>query len=211
MRQVPFYANTADDTHCVQAAFRSILKYYLPDLDFSFEQLDQISRKQPGKGTWWPPLLLELTKLGLTVKDIAPFDYRSFFQAGDAYVRSFYPDEVASYHLEKTNLPLIKPLLPEFLKKVAVEARPATLIDIKTLLADGWLVAAAVNSRTLNDKHGFSGHVVVVFKFDDKSSSFQLHDPGLPEQRNRRVSHAKLESALNYAGPKNAAISAIKI
>jgi hypothetical protein len=123
--------------HCLQAAFKSILKHYLPDRDFSFELLDKMSHTQSGKGTWWPPLLLELTKLGLKAKDIGPFDYKQFYSEEEPYARSFYPEEVAECHLNRTSLPLIKSLLPEFLEKVDIEARPATLLDIKENLASG--------------------------------------------------------------------------
>lgn len=210
MKQVPFFANTPDDTHCVQAAFRIILKYFLPERDFSFKKLDQMSRKQLGKGTWWPPLLLECTKLGLQVKDIAPFDYSVFIRSGESYVRGFYPEEAADYHLNRTNLTLLRPMLPEFLKKVSVKARPATITDVKNLLAEGWLVAAAVNSRTLNNKPGFSGHVIVVFDFNENKDSFWIHDPGLPAHENRQVPHADLSTAINYLGAKYAALAAVK-
>ncbi|HET7827350.1 MAG TPA: hypothetical protein VFK97_00585, partial [Candidatus Saccharimonadales bacterium] len=83
MKPVPFFANTPDGTHCVQAAFRSMLKYFWPERDFSYDQLDEMSRKLPGKGTWWPALLLELAKLGIDVMDIEPFDYQRFYRDGD--------------------------------------------------------------------------------------------------------------------------------
>ena len=155
-------------------------------------------------------MLLEITKLGLKVKDIAPFNYKAYYKDGDDYVRSFYAEEAADYHLNKTNLPLIKPLLLEFLEKVAVETRPAALNDLKQYLAEDWLIAAAVNSRTLNGKAGFNGHVIVIFDFDNKSSTFRVHDPGLPAHANWRISDHDLEAAFNYLGPESSAFAAVR-
>jgi hypothetical protein len=55
MRRVPFYANTNDDSHCVQAAFRIMLKYFLPDQEFGYRELDNLTAKVGNHGTWWPP------------------------------------------------------------------------------------------------------------------------------------------------------------
>jgi hypothetical protein len=70
MKNVVFFANTADGTHCVQATFRMMLKYFLPELDFNWQKLDKMSHKSPGKGTWWFPMVLEMKKVGLKTKYI---------------------------------------------------------------------------------------------------------------------------------------------
>jgi len=82
---------------------------------------------------------------------------------------------------------------------------------MKELLADGWLIAATVNSRTLNHKPGFSGCVVVVLDFDGKNDLFRIHDPGLPAHESWQVSYSDLDAAFSYVGPKNAALAAVKI
>jgi hypothetical protein len=210
MEKVPFFANTPDDTHCVQAAFKMILKYFMPERDFSFDELDKMSRKQVGKGTWWAGLLLELSKLDITVKDIEPFDYGRFYKEGESYVQILYPYEAANYHLNKTNLNAIKSLIPDFLDKIDLQSRPARLSDINKLLNDGWLIAAALNSRVLNDKPGFSGHIVVVYGIDSDSGEFWVHDPGPPPHKNWLVPREKFKTAFYSAGPKNAALVAVK-
>ncbi len=40
-------------------------------------------------------------------------------------------------------------MVPEFLRKVDVEARPATLADIDYLLDDGWLISIDLNAPCL--------------------------------------------------------------
>jgi len=124
MKNLPFFANTPDNTRCVQAAFRIILKYFMPERNFSYAQLDQMSQKMPGKDTWWPPMLIKLQKMGFSVKSIEAFDYRRFYEEGETYVRGIYPEATADYHLNQTNLKEIKPLIPEFLSKIATATRP---------------------------------------------------------------------------------------
>ena len=52
MRNIPFFANSADNTHCVQAAFDTILKTFLLERDFSIYELDELTKKASGKATW---------------------------------------------------------------------------------------------------------------------------------------------------------------
>lgn len=49
MKNVPFFANTADDTHCVQTSFKIMLKFFLPNRDFGWEELDKLSHKTTAK------------------------------------------------------------------------------------------------------------------------------------------------------------------
>jgi hypothetical protein len=210
MKKVPFFANTPDDTHCVQASFSIMLKYFLPERDFSYGQLDEMSQKQPGKGTWWPPMLMELVDMGLNVKCIEGFDYRRFYKEGETYVKSIYRTETAAYYLKHSNLTEIRPMVPDFLQKVDVEARPASFDDLDGLLADGWLVGIDLNAAVLNDlkREDYLGHMVVIFKAD--KDNFWLHDPGLAPHPNRQVSRQKLADAWFWSGRKNAGLVAVK-
>lgn len=211
MDEVPFFANTPDDTHCVQASFRIMLKYFMPERDFSYDQLDKMSQKQPGKGTWWPPLLLEIQKLGFLVKDIESFDYRAFYKHGQTYVKEHFGPEVADYHLRNTNLMDIRPMIPEYSSQIELETRPATMADVRALLKAGWLVGLAVNGRTLNNNPGYVGHVVVIYEMDQTGQTFWLHDPGLPAQAGRKIDRKTLEKAWRWTGIDKTALVAVKL
>jgi hypothetical protein len=208
MADIPFFANTPDDTHCVQAAFRIMLKHFLPELDFSYQELDRLSQKQPGKGTWWPPMLLELARLGLQVECIEGFDYKRFYEQGKDYVKAIYPSETADYYLDHSNLLDIKPMIPDLLNKVSIQTRPAGPADLDRLLDDGWLVGIDLNSRALNDRPGFVSHMVVIFGMD--KNNYLLHDPGLPPAPNRQVDRRKLAEAWFWSGTRNAGLVAVK-
>jgi len=211
MKKVPFFANTPDDTHCVQASFRIMLKYFMPDREFSYQRLEKMSGYMPGKGTWWPPMLIELVDLGYSVKCIEGFDYSRFDKEGENYVKRLYRPETAEYYLEHSNLAEIRPIIGEFLKKVDVEARPANFNDINNLLENDWLVGIDLNAAVLNDleRDDYLGHMVVIF--DRQSDDYWLHDPGLKPMPNRRVSRQKLSDAWFWSGPETAGLVALKL
>lgn len=210
MKKVPFFANTADDTHCVQASFRTMLKYCIPQRDFGYDELDKLSQRQPGIGTWWPPMLMELRNLGLRVKCIEGFDYAKFYKGGEDYVTSFYRPETAEYYLKHSNLMEIRDMVPDFLEKVDVEARPATMRDLDGLVERGWLVGVDLNAAVLNDleRDDYVGHMVVVFGMDEHN--YCLHDPGLPPRPNRLVSRQDFEKAWFWSGRDNAGLVAVR-
>lgn len=207
MKNVPFFANTADDTHCVQASFRIMLKYFLSERDFSWAELDKLSHKTAGKGTWWFPMLLELEKTGLKTKYIENFDYQRYLKEGEPYVLDVYGPEAGKWYLERSNLTEVKDLIPEFLKKLAGQKRAAELNDIDDLLAKGWLVGTDLNSRVLNRRPGFSSHMVVIY--EKAGQNYILHDPGLPPKPQRKVPGKLLLEAWQYAGKENAALVAV--
>jgi len=208
MREPPFYANTPDRTHCLQAGFRIMLKHFLPSQDFSWAKLDKMTHKVHGKGTWWFPMAAELQKLGLKTRIIEYFDYQRFLKEGDDYLYGILEPEVVEYFLKSSNLTEVKDYIPEFLAKNPPETRPATLKDLDKFLAEGWLAALDVNSRVLNGRSGYSGHVVVVYA--KAGSNYMLHDPGLPPKRALKISRAKLLKAWQYTGKKNTAIFAVR-
>lgn len=206
--EVPFYSNTGDGMHCVQASFRSMLKYFMPDKDYTWAELDAMSKKEPGKGTWWFPLLLEIQKMGMEITDISNFNLQRYYEQGEAYLRAAHSEEVANWMLERSNLVSVKKYIPSFLRAVDFQNRRATLDDLKILLNEGWLVGVDLNSRTLNDKAGYSSHMVVVF--DAHHNTLWLHDPGLPPQQNREVSEDLFIKAWEYGGTENTSLVALR-
>jgi hypothetical protein len=207
-KQIPFFSNTKDATHCVQAAFRSMLKYFLPDREFSWAELDELSKKEEGKGTWWFPLLLEIQKFGLEIIDVSPFDLGRYYEEGEEYLIATQPPEVVGFMLHKSNLTKVKQYIPKFLEAVDFQNRTATLEELKKLVSSGWLVGVDLNSRTLNKKEGYSSHMVTVFGCKDGYVIF--HDPGLPPCPRRVVSEKLFLQAWEYTGKENKSLVALR-
>jgi len=194
---VPFFSNTPDDTHCVQAALRMVLKYFLPERDFSWEELDKATAKVEGKWTWTMAGLVWMKGLGFMVKDIEDFDYAAFSRAGETYLLETFGEEVGREQIVHTgNLSQEMELARQFVESHLAEKRIPAVEEIIELLRQGYLVTCNVNARTLNSKEGYVGHFIVVKGVTDRS--LIVHDPGLPALKNRDVDLALFERAWAY-------------
>lgn len=193
---VPFYSNTPDDTHCFQAALKMILKYFWPDKDFTWEELEKITGKKEGLWTWPMAGMLWLKNNNFDVKNIEVFDYKKFIESPAQYLIDTYGKEVGEAQIKHSDLSQEIEYAKEFLRKISTENRIPTLDDIKKLLSNGYLVGCNVNSYALNKKLGYAGHFVIIKGFNN--NELVIHDPGLPPRENRVVDSDTFEKAWAY-------------
>jgi len=205
---VPFYANTPDDTHCYQAALRSVLKYFIPNKEYTWKELDQMTAKKEGMWTWPTQGLMNLHKLGFEVIVIESFDIEAFVKSGREYLLKEYGKKVADEQIKYSDIPQERALYKEFLKYSKYQKRCPTIEDIKRFVKKGYLVICNVNSKTLNDQQGYVGHFVIVIGYDDKH--LYLHDPGLPPLENRKVFPEQFMKAWEYPNEKARNLTAVK-
>jgi hypothetical protein len=206
---VPFYANTPDGTHCFQAAFKMVLKYYWPDKNYSWEQLDSITAKKPDLWGWPGAGLCWLVEQGFTVKSIQLFDYERFVKEGHQYLRQTYGNEVADAQLKYSDFKNEISRGTQFLDEVPYEIRRPTIDEIKSYLELGFLVIANINSRVLAKKEGYVGHFVVIKGYDDEG--LILHDPGLEPKQNIHTDLDVFSAAWGYPNEDTRNIIAISI
>jgi hypothetical protein len=175
MRSISFYPNHPDNMHCSQAVFRSLFHHFFNE-ELSWEEIDDITKTIPGKGSWTMAAHIELAKRGVEIINIEPFDYESYYDQGLDYLKKGFDDDTITYYLDKSNLLSVKDDIPLFLKSVKHESRKASIADIDNLLDQGYLIGAEINSRVLNNKPGFSLHYVLVRKAN--ANSYLINDPG---------------------------------
>lgn len=198
MRKAPvFIANSEDGMHCVNAVFRMIAKELL-NKDFTWEEIDLLTRAEGIKATWTFVGETEFAKMGLKVKNIEPIDYERLHKEGVNYLQETMSSDVFNYTIEKSNISSVLQYIPEFIKHVEHETRRATVDEIVSYLKEGKLIAAEVNSRILNNLAGHSLHFVLLYDFDGEN--IILHDPGLPPVEARKVSLADFDRCFNYPG-----------
>jgi hypothetical protein len=206
---VPFYANTADNKHCFEASIRMVLKYFLPEQDFSWDKLDEMSAKVPGKATWPQQTLINLHNMGFDIALIEGFDGHAFVEKGAVYLQQAFGKEVADWQVANSDIEQEQRIYSQLFQTDAhVENRIPTLAECKKYLENGYLTICMINSRKLNNKEGYAGHAVLVYQIDD--TSVMLHDPGLPPQQARTVSHNEFEAAWAYPNTEAKSIIAIK-
>ncbi len=168
MKKVPpFIQNSKDNTHCVNAVFRMVYKYYFNE-DFTWEEIDALTKAVPGKSTWTLVGEMEFAKRGLKITNIELTDYEKLYQEKENYFKNL-KKEVADYHLQKSNILSVIKYIPEYLKDVRHETRRPAVPEIINLLKKGSLIGAEINAQILNNKPGFSLHFVLLYDFDGKN------------------------------------------
>ena len=207
--KVPFYSNTADNVHCVQASFKMICEYFVPRTKISFKEWDKITTHKPGLWTWSTSGLMWFKKKGFEVVNIEAFDYNQFSIEGVKYLVNFFGEEVGRSQIEHSDIKQEMIISKDFVKKIKLETRIPKLQEIKTLLKDGFIVVCNINSYALDDEKGYSGHAVVVKGCTD--SNLILHDPGLPPRQDLEVSDEKFYKAWAYPNENACNLSAIKL
>lgn len=195
-KHIPFYANP-DDTQCYQAALRTILKYYMPDKEFSWQELQKLTDKQEGYWTWPQRGVINLHKMGFEIIEIDTFDTKRFIEEGKGYLVEKFGKDVAKESVDHTkDLKHEQETCKEYLGLKIKHKRLPDLSDIKKYLDNGYLVGVNINSRILNSREGYSGHFVVVYEYDDEN--LYLQDPGPPPTANRKVPYDLFTKAWEY-------------
>jgi len=207
--KVPFFANASDNTHCFQAAIKMVLKYFWPQREFSFEELDKITAKVEGMWTWQMAGLLWLQENGFEVRDIEVFDFERFIEEKEKYLLEFFGEEAGLEQIQHSYLPNEFEYARRFVKEIEIERRLPDFSDIRNLMNKGYLVVCLVNAKKLDRKDGYVGHFVLIKGYDDKN--LIIHDPGLPPIENRTVSGESFEKAWADPNEKAKSLWAIRL
>jgi hypothetical protein len=192
---VPFYSNTPDNFHCFQAALRMILSHYVPERNYTWEELDSVTGRT--SDYTWPLVGLSYCRsLGLSVDVVESFDYARFVAEGYEYLLQRFGKEYADTQKKNSDLEQEKVNARGFVASVRIEVRIPSQEDLSRALLSGRLAMCNVNARILQDRDGYAGHFVVLTGVQD--SGLWLHDPGLPAMEDRFCSWSMFECAWSY-------------
>lgn len=194
---IPFYQNTQDNTHCFQACFKMLAKYFWPSGDYSWKKLDIYTAKAKDLWTWPMAGVLWVQKQGVEVVDIEIFDYKQFVEKKEQYLLSFYGQEAGTEQIKFSNIEQELIYAKEFEENIAIQNRIPTVGDVIRLLDSGYLLICCINQMALNEKKSYVGHFVVITGHDENGLYF--HDPGLPAYENRMATYELFEKA--WANP----------
>jgi len=208
MLSIPFYPNTKDNSHCVQACLKMALKYYFPKKTYSLTKLDNATNHKSNQ--WDTITMLFLASLHFQVQYYASFNNKKFAEQGETYLKTIWSTEVFKEQKKHSNFKREQNLIKKELKdtKITSHNRPATMSDIKRLFAKHYTVFAAINPYTLDGDKGYSSHLVVITAINSKTITF--HDPGIPPIKNRVSTLADFKRGLCYPDKESATIIAFK-
>lgn len=209
-KEIPFFPNTGDGTHCWQAVLKMCLAFFEPEQSFSYDELDRISAKQEGKWTWPTASMLWLHKRGYNLKLIEDFDFADFAKRGEAYIIERCGEEVGTMQIEQSNIEQELDFAHEFseLTPNPLEVRLPDLADLKGLRDEGYLPICNVNAALLYQQKGYSAHFVLVCDLDDEHIT--LHDPGLPSRAYVKIRREVFEKAWAFPTERERNILALK-
>jgi hypothetical protein len=197
---VPFVANPGK--RCVPACAAMVLEYFLPQVELSWEEVEQLSGHKEGLATWGTQHLLSLNDFGIETAWIEDVDLDRFALAPFEYMRSMFTDDEAyAYQIAHSDLSLEAKRVDEYLDRgLRFEQRVASIDDIKGFLQDKWLVRLEVNGKPLADQPGYGAHSVIVSGFNDDTVIIQNPDSAFGQKPNQTVSWELLERAWQEFG-----------
>ncbi len=205
---VSFYANTEDNLHCFQAVLKMVLKYFLPDQDFSWPRLDKMTARKSNLWTWPTAGALSLYKLGFSIVDMSSFDASKFAKQGKEYLIEFSGSEIGTKQAQMSNLAQEKKLAREYVNTLGINTTTPTTSEIHHLINQGYLVTCNLNSKALYHKQGFAGHFIIILTINKDTITY--HDPGLPPRPNHQADITNFTRAWEYAGKQSRNILAFK-
>jgi len=163
-----------------------VLKHLLPERDFTWEQLDELTQSKPGMGTVAAAALMGATTFGLEAVLISSFDSRRMAKEGYEYLYENFGKEYVEWQKKHGDIDRDQRINRELLDSdVHYEHREATVDELRSLLGQGYDIFCGINANRLNGKKGYSGHSVLVYEIDGKV--VKMHDPGLPPCPDRIV------------------------
>jgi hypothetical protein len=198
LKPPPFYYNF-DDTHCVQCVLRGVLESFEPTKTHTWEDLDTLTGKEPGKWTWPYRLCTNLSKIGYEIIVIDATDDNDYLEFGiyETLVKMLGV-EAANKQREMADLDKVKQDLEEYITlqkqgNLTIFVRSPNLQDYKDYLSQGFLISSSLNSRVLDGRDGSGSHAVLVYGIDDEY--VYLHDSNWENGAQKAVPHALFQQA----------------
>lgn len=178
-------------------ACTALLKEYLPQVDFSQDEIEKLTGYKEGLSAWGTQHLLSLNDLGIETAWVENIDLDYFSLAPFEYMHTQFSDESAyRFQVGHSDLPLEARRAQEYLDRgLLFEEREATTDDVRQFLQGGWLVRLEVNGKRLADQPGYSAYSILVTGCNDDTVIFQNLDGASSQTSNQQASWDVLERA----------------
>jgi len=186
MLKIPYIS--APENACALACYTMIAKYYFPKT--TFEQIANISKWEPGYIVWSFNFWKWITDKGIQIADYDLIDYNGWVKGGIEEMKKSLPEKEFNFYKDNTKditrlTNEIKIVLQQ--KNFIYHKQKPIFEDLREAIQKGSPCEVVLDSRTLNNKAGFSLHRVVVLDVDEKFVTF--HDPSLKPRRKEAIEH----------------------
>jgi len=178
----PPHVEAPGSTRCGPSIILMILKHFLPEKEWTFDDADRICGYIEGKWTWSTACIPAMIELGFEAINFSTFDNNAFIENPEQYLVQQFGPEKAKINIDKCDIPMIVDIL-----KTAKGSPYETTVsrnwqwdDVDRLLSAGYLLFTWVNSRALlcRQDESFSGHFVLVYGYNPEKKYVLYHDAG---------------------------------
>ncbi|MCB9988222.1 MAG: peptidase C39 family protein [Rhodospirillales bacterium] len=175
----PFYPNP-DDTHCQQCCLRMGYEYFYPEKQWTWDELDTLSGKIPGKYAWYMRLYIATAARGYDVVVYDIVDYPEFIKDAETYLKANYGADRAADILKNSVMDVVVEDARELLQTngITIHQKSYTFDDLKGLLDKGHVLLTMVDEAVLAGIEGRAiSHSILIHGYDD--DGFIAHNPGV--------------------------------
>lgn len=206
---IPFF-ESPDNNHCLQACLKMVLKHLMPEKEFSYSDLNKISKHIPDKWTWQGASLLYLTDLCFQVVNIENLNYKLFAKKGGEYLKTIWAPEVFEAQSKFSDLEQEQIIAQKLIinEKIKLINKDISLDDIINLINNDYIVMVSINPYVIRKEKGYSSHMVVINGIDDNHMVW--HDPGPSGEKNKRTTISLFEKAITKPAKEDGNIIGIK-
>jgi hypothetical protein len=198
--EVPFYANVGDGKQCMQVAMQGVLRKFLGK-EYSREQLDTLTGRNPNQWTWTVQVVSVLHDLGLHVRYFSKAPLEPLL-AGETYLREMF-GPAAEKVIPLTNVPGVVKSTKELLTRDLFEQRLLSPEEIEEHLRVGRPLIVLVDHNVIVGRVDYyNGHVLTLTGFDQAHFYYHESGPHNPEA-NKRISKELFFRAWNAHGTDN--------
>lgn len=207
--------NSSDSEHCVHACFQMIFRSRTGAAVPSFEELDRLMSKTPGKYTYEYGLLADMPSFEFDTRIIWTLDLQAMSDDPAKYFLCHYGPEVGAETVANTDLNAVANSATKLLySSVRIENRSPDAGDLVALIAEGFYCTLTINQRVLQADPGYVAHSILVYGASNRG--VRIHNPGPPATAATEITWAMLEKAWAYPDesarnimalrPRNAAV-----
>lgn len=172
--EIPYFEDLLEKPYCLQACMRMVLKYYFPERDYSFEEINRMIGIE-SRLIWLSAMeaVVIFDDLGLDATCYSTMDSEEYIDKGEQYVKENYDDwENILGHIDvEIELKFTRTALERGLSK----RKELTFKDVEKFFGKNYILIILLNVNELKGKEGYLGHFVVLTDITDEY--VQFHDP----------------------------------
>lgn len=197
-KEIPFFKQT-DSGNCLQTNLKIALKYYYPEKDYSFEELDKATGRTEGKWTWTSQALRFLTDEGLNSYYYSTTPYFDILEKGEDLIIDYYGETDGNIMIQHTDFDSLYASIYDLGRSDRYENRKLSFHEVETEFEKGNFIIILLDRSILQGGSAYTGHFFTITAIN--STHVVAHDTaGTP---NKVIDKETFIKAWNAPGTDN--------